>query len=238
MTAVVSSVRSDSNAACAWAISCWREPMKGAQRRFEHVRDGVLLGRGGRVAPARSPPVLRQHLRSPPCRSRCSPRRLRRSAVSDWSACVHLVEQIAERLLRVDDLDVELVVVGEQRHRPVVALGGDRVEHLLGPAGLLLEPVEVVHPLVHPADDDQAQDRQADEQQGAGEEAESSFRWMLASIRATASTSGRSQPVRRGSLGLSERHSGTAPVKRLGVCTRHPAPGKRLPADTLPRPEG
>ena len=44
---------------------------------------------------------------------------------------------VGERRLGVGDLGVVLVVVGQQRHRPVVALGGDRVEHLLGPARLL-----------------------------------------------------------------------------------------------------
>ena len=85
---------------------------------------------------------------------------------------IHGVQQLAEGLLRVGDLGVVLAVAGQERHRPVVALGRDGIEHLLRPTRLDLEAIEVLHPLVHPPDDDETQDRHRHEQQGAGEEAE------------------------------------------------------------------
>ena len=83
----------------------------------------------------------------------------------------HRVQQPGEDRLLVKDLGVVLRVVGQEGHRPVVALGGDRVEHLLGPARLDLEVVDVLDARVHPPDHDEAEDGQRHEEEGPDEEA-------------------------------------------------------------------
>ena len=131
---------------------------------FEQMRDGMLLVemelRGaGQVTSLveRQDPVARGRVGLVLGRQLLERRRVGRVDL------LQLAQQVLERRLRVGDLGVELVLVGQEGHRPVVALGGDRVEHLLRPAGLLVEAVEVAHALVHPPDDHEAEDRHRDE---------------------------------------------------------------------------
>ena len=87
---------------------------------------------------------------------------------------LQLVQPLGEGRFGVLDLPVVLggIVRQQQCHRPVVALGRHRVEHLLRPAGLHLRTIELLHAIVHLPDDEEAEHRHRHEQQGADEEAE------------------------------------------------------------------
>jgi hypothetical protein len=91
--------------------------------------------------------------------------------------CAQLRDPLPEEQLAVGDLGVPggrvrvALVVGEQRHRPVVALRGDVVEQLLGEVDLLRLAVEGDHALVHPVDHHEAERGEPDQEERAGEEA-------------------------------------------------------------------
>ncbi len=84
----------------------------------------------------------------------------------------HLVEQVHERRFRIGDLLVVAVLLRQQRHGTVVALGGDEVEHLLRALRLVLQTIELADPVVHALDDHEAQERHPDEQDRPAQEAE------------------------------------------------------------------
>ncbi len=145
---------------------------------------------------------------------------------------LHLVEEGAEGLLRGRDLRVVRVVLGQDGHRPVMTLGRHRVQHLLRSAGLLLEPIQVLDPFVHPADHDEAEHRHRDEEQRAGQEAEQQL-GVDARPDPGDAIHDRSQPAREaGQSRFGDRHRGS--IDRVGRA-RGPSRSWRTGTIGLPR---
>ena len=76
-----------------------------------------------------------------------------------------------EVLLRGCDLVVVGVVLGDECHRPEVALRGDGVDRLPRDVGLLLQADELLGLLVHLPDDEDARDPHPDQEHGDHQEA-------------------------------------------------------------------
>ena len=129
---------------------------------------------------------------------------------------MQLVQELGEGRLGVLDLPVVLGSAAgeEQCHRPVVALGRHRIEHLLRPASLHLRIVELDHAIVHLPDDEEAEQPIATSNKAPMRKPKSSLRWTPAFTRATASTTGRSQPVKQASS-----------VRRASSPGHDPSPG-------------
>jgi hypothetical protein len=81
-----------------------------------------------------------------------------------------MLQQIGDRPLRVSNFDVVGIVVGQQRHGPIVALGSDLVLNLPPVVNLLLQGLQFRDPLTHAFNGDQAEGTHGQEQDGANQE--------------------------------------------------------------------